>query len=162
MCFSTVAGCTFFACRLNYASLTFTDVGGDDRKVASNGYRTLEELEITEKEDKKDADYHGNSVSTDMTYLSMYRGDYVHVDVSPINTTDLLAWSFQIARGMEYLASKKVLHGDLAARNVLLADNNVVKICDFGLAKEMYKDDEYKKKTEVMIIFNLTNQVSMQ
>lgn len=39
-----------------------------------------------------------------------------------------------------------MLHGDLAARNILLAENNVVKICDFGLAKTMYKDNNYKKK----------------
>lgn len=38
------------------------------------------------------------------------------------------------------------MHGDLAARNILLCENNIVKICDFGLAKTMYKDDNYKKK----------------
>lgn len=38
------------------------------------------------------------------------------------------------------------MHGDLAARNILLADDNIVKICDFGLAKNMYKDNNYKKK----------------
>ncbi|KAH1027651.1 vascular endothelial growth factor receptor 1 isoform X2 [Dendroctonus ponderosae] len=74
-----------------------------------------------------------------------YKGDYKG-DVKPILTSDLLAWSFQVARGMEYLATRKVLHGDLAARNILLADNNVVKICDFGLAKTMYNDNNYKKK----------------
>jgi serine/threonine protein kinase len=42
-----------------------------------------------------------------------------------------------------------VLHGDLAARNILLADDNVVKICDFGLAKSMYKSDNYRKKSAV-------------
>ncbi|XP_071519628.1 vascular endothelial growth factor receptor 1-like isoform X1 [Panulirus ornatus] len=59
----------------------------------------------------------------------------------------LLCWAFQIARGMEYLAFKKVLHGDLAARNVLLAEDNIVKISDFGLAKDIYKDKNYKKKS---------------
>lgn len=50
---------------------------------------------------------------------------------------------------MDYLASRKVLHGDLAARNVLLCDDNVVKICDFGLARSLYKSDNYHKKSEV-------------
>jgi serine/threonine protein kinase len=37
----------------------------------------------------------------------------------------------------------------LAARNVLLAENNIVKICDFGLAKDLYKNPDYLKKTGV-------------
>ena len=31
---------------------------------------------------------------------------------------------------------KRVLHCDLACRNVLVGDNELLKICDFGLAKE--------------------------
>jgi serine/threonine protein kinase len=31
----------------------------------------------------------------------------------------------------------KVLHGDLAARNVLLADDGVAKVADFGMARKM-------------------------
>lgn len=42
-----------------------------------------------------------------------------------------------------------MLHGDLAARNVLLAEDNIVKICDFGLARSIYKNDEYQKKENV-------------
>ncbi|XP_067203643.1 vascular endothelial growth factor receptor 1-like isoform X3 [Linepithema humile] len=79
-------------------------------------------------------------------WKSNYRGDYKDQNLKPICTQDLLSWAFQVARGMEYLSQRKVLHGDLAARNILLAENNIVKICDFGLAKSMYKDDNYKKK----------------
>ncbi|KAB7500150.1 Vascular endothelial growth factor receptor 1 [Armadillidium nasatum] len=52
---------------------------------------------------------------------------------------------------MEYLTSRKVLHGDLAARNLLLASNNVVKICDFGLSREMYRNYVYLKKSNEMM-----------
>ena len=30
-----------------------------------------------------------------------------------LNFQDLLSWGYQIAKGMEYLASKRVIHGDL-------------------------------------------------
>ncbi|RXG60888.1 Vascular endothelial growth factor receptor 1, partial [Armadillidium vulgare] len=69
----------------------------------------------------------------------------------PLTTSDLLCWAWQVANGMEYLTSRKVLHGDLAARNLLLASNNVVKICDFGLSREMYKNYMYLKKSNEMM-----------
>ena len=86
--------------------------------------------------------------STQPAWRSNYQSDYKGPKRS-VTTTDLLCWSFQVARGMQYLASRKVLHGDLAARNILLCDDNVVKICDFGLARSMYKTDNYRKKGEV-------------
>ncbi|XP_057373175.1 vascular endothelial growth factor receptor 1-like [Daphnia carinata] len=66
---------------------------------------------------------------------------------SPVVCThDLIEWSYQIACGMNYLTKRKVLHGDLAARNVLLADDNVVKIADFGLSRQVYKNCNYQKQ----------------
>lgn len=70
-----------------------------------------------------------------------------------VTTSDLVCWGYQVARGMDYLASRKVLHGDLAARNILLCNDNVVKICDFGLARSMYKTDNYKKTGEAPLPF---------
>jgi len=37
----------------------------------------------------------------------------------------------------------------LAARNVLLADNGVAKVADFGMARKMYYDGNYEKKGKV-------------
>lgn len=65
-------------------------------------------------------------------------------------TTDLLCWSFQVIRGMQHLVTKKVLHGDLATRNILLCHDNVVKICDFGLARSMYNKEIYYKEGKVI------------
>ncbi|XP_065212620.1 tyrosine-protein kinase Src64B-like [Planococcus citri] len=45
--------------------------------------------------------------------------------------------AIQVANAMQYLGKRKLIHRDLCARNVVIGDNNVVKICDFGLARFM-------------------------
>ena len=39
---------------------------------------------------------------------------------------------------MNFLSLKKIYHGDLAARNILLTENYVPKISDFGFSKRLY------------------------
>ena len=41
---------------------------------------------------------------------------------------------------MEFLSERNIYHGDLAARNVLLTDQLVAKVSDFGLSKRLYND----------------------
>jgi FMS-like tyrosine kinase 1 len=68
-----------------------------------------------------------------------------------INSSNLISWCFQISRGMDYLASRNILHGDLASRNILLCEDNIVKICDFGLSKNLYKNYLYKRNPETPV-----------
>ncbi|XP_023326587.1 platelet-derived growth factor receptor alpha [Eurytemora carolleeae] len=67
------------------------------------------------------------------------------------NMSLLFTWSYSIAHGMNYLASKKIMHGDLAARNILIGAGYEAKISDFGLSKMMYYNEDYKKTERKMI-----------
>jgi hypothetical protein len=59
-----------------------------------------------------------NSSSEQPDWHVKYRGDYKGI-TRPVCSHDLFCWAFQVARGMEYLASRKV-------RQILLICNIVM------------------------------------
>lgn len=61
--------------------------------------------------------------------------------------------AIEVADGMAYLAASKHVHRDLAARNCMVADDLTVKIGDFGMTKDVYETDYYRKLTKGEFFF---------
>ncbi|KEH31058.1 putative protein kinase TKL-Pl-4 family [Medicago truncatula] len=62
---------------------------------------------------------------------------YLHkLEGKTISLQKLIAFSLDIARGMEYIHSQGVVHRDLKPENVLINDDFHLKIADFGIACE--------------------------
>ncbi|XP_019624232.1 PREDICTED: tyrosine-protein kinase SRK3-like [Branchiostoma belcheri] len=57
----------------------------------------------------------------------------------------------QIANGMTYISQAGYVHGDLAARNVLVGKDLVVKIADFGLTTDIYERGYQRQNAEQKI-----------
>lgn len=83
-------------------------------------------------------------------------------DPYALRLQDLLAMCEDVARGCRYLEELHFVHRDLACRNCLVStrerENRVVKIGDFGLARDIYKNDYYRKVSNVLLLYVRINR----
>ncbi|XP_066275876.1 uncharacterized protein [Branchiostoma lanceolatum] len=54
-----------------------------------------------------------------------------------------LGFACDVACGLSELARLKIVHRDIAARNVVITDRKVAKIADFGLSRDVYVSSAY-------------------
>ncbi|KAJ3046820.1 hypothetical protein HK097_000482, partial [Rhizophlyctis rosea] len=50
----------------------------------------------------------------------------------------------QLVRAMDFVHSYGIFHGDLKAENILLDGHGNLKICDFGCAGHIDRDDQWR------------------
>ncbi|XP_070562470.1 fibroblast growth factor receptor 2-like [Ptychodera flava] len=55
----------------------------------------------------------------------------------------LVKFALHTSRAMQYMELMKIVHRDIAARNVLISHDDVAKIGDFGFARDVYQTGEY-------------------
>ncbi|XP_027858165.1 receptor tyrosine-protein kinase erbB-3a [Xiphophorus couchianus] len=66
--------------------------------------------------------------------------EHVRNNKNKLSPQRLLNWCVQIAKGMNYLEENRIVHRNLAARNVLLNNNFTAQISDYGVADLLYDD----------------------
>jgi len=77
--------------------------------------------------------------------------DFLRDDKNTLVLSDQLSMCKQIASGMRYLESINVIHRDIAARNVLVAADNRIKISDLGMSRNVREDYYGSKGTQFPI-----------
>ena len=66
--------------------------------------------------------------------------DYLRGEGRGLKIQQLVDISAQVAFGMAYLEQQCFVHRDLAARNILVGENLICKVADFGLARVISED----------------------
>nr|XP_020472840.1 insulin-like growth factor 1 receptor isoform X2 [Monopterus albus] len=100
--------------------------------VVSQGQPTLVIMELMTRGDLK-------------SYLRSLRPKEQWSSLSLPPLKKMLQMAGQIADGMAYLNANKYVHRDLAARNCMVAEDFTVKIGDFGMTRDIYETDYYRK-----------------
>ncbi|XP_060108425.1 receptor tyrosine-protein kinase erbB-3 [Heteronotia binoei] len=68
--------------------------------------------------------------------------EYIRKNKDAIGPQLMLNWCVQIAKGMYYLEEHRMVHRNLAARNVMVKSPSQVQVADFGIADLLYPDDK--------------------
>ncbi|XP_067832934.1 insulin-like growth factor 1 receptor [Heptranchias perlo] len=101
--------------------------------VVSKGQPTLVIMELMARGDLK-------------SHLRSLRlGTENNQGLNPPTLKDMMQMAGEIADGMAYLNAKKFVHRDLAARNCMVSEDLTVKIGDFGMTRDIYETDYYRK-----------------
>ncbi|XP_052201278.1 serine/threonine-protein kinase STY46-like isoform X2 [Diospyros lotus] len=61
--------------------------------------------------------------------------EYLHKNRIVLKLPQLLKFAVDVCKGMEYLHQNNIIHRDLKTANLLMDNDNVVKVADFGVAR---------------------------
>ncbi|CAG9856093.1 unnamed protein product [Phyllotreta striolata] len=68
-----------------------------------------------------------------------------------LTSNEIYRMAVEIADGMAYLSARKFVHRDLAARNCMVAADRTVKVGDFGMTRDIYTTDYYRKASKGLL-----------
>uniref|UniRef100_T1PC28 Protein tyrosine kinase n=1 Tax=Musca domestica TaxID=7370 RepID=T1PC28_MUSDO len=72
---------------------------------------------------------------------------YLKSNAEKLRRETLLLYCYQLSTALSYLESKKFVHRDIAARNVLVSSPTCIKLADFGLSRWVSEQSYYHSST---------------
>ena len=79
-----------------------------------------------------------------------------YLTVNPNKINDLF---IQTINGFKYLEERNILHRDIRPSNILISNDGIVKIIDFGFGKDVQKSVDYEKSITLNWTYSLPNDL---
>ncbi|MDH3675050.1 MAG: protein kinase [Anaerolineae bacterium] len=85
-----------------------------------------------------------------MEYLAGLTLDAYLAEEPALTRSQIIALGLQLCDGLAYAHSQKVIHRDVKPSNIIVLENNHLKITDFGIAKLLDTDTSLTKTEEII------------
>lgn len=102
--------------------------------------------------------YH-NFISTNYVYIIMEYcnngtlADYISQN-GYMNAHDFGYFSKQCLEALDCCHKLQIAHRDIKPTNIMITDNNIIKICDFGIAHQLIRDDDSIRRFDGSLMFS--------
>ncbi|XP_078571953.1 uncharacterized protein LOC144859301 isoform X1 [Branchiostoma floridae x Branchiostoma japonicum] len=87
----------------------------------------------------------GSLQSALRTSRSQQSYENLHGNSKSLLSHDLVKFALDVAKGMSFLSRKKIIHRDLATRNVLVSGEKTCKLSNFGFSREGHEYERTSK-----------------
>lgn len=81
-----------------------------------------------------------------------------YISTSPDKINDVF---IQVVNGFKYLEEQNILHRDIRPSNILVSNDGVIKIIDFGFGKNIQQSVDYKKSITLNWFYSLPDDFNM-
>lgn len=85
-----------------------------------------------------------------------------HLEAKNVKLYTVISKNIPHTEKIKTMPKLQVIHGDLAARNVLITEDLHAKVCDFGLSKQLLHYTVYVQKVEVSLWENYSFLLKMR
>eukprot|EP01137_Pigoraptor_chileana_P005680 Opistho-2@2916 len=91
--------------------------------------------------------YFGSFMKADTIWIAMEFcagsvNDILEIFKKPLQEVEIAAIVFQVLKGLDYLHQNNKIHRDIKGGNILLNEQGIVKLVDFGASRELESADE--------------------